>query len=319
VEIAIMAVLLSSFLLVAGTVTSNDIESVYLQRRLKMVEEQIALRDVCDEEVLRAMRTVPRHKFVPEHLTDMAYCDTPLPIGMGQTISQPYIVAYMTELLGPVKGRKILEIGTGSGYQSAMLAEMGADVYTVEILEPLSLFARSVINGLGYQNVHFKTGDGYLGWEENAPYDGIIVTAAPGKIPEPLKNQLREGGKMVIPVGDGMQELLLLTKSNDGFDEEKVAPVAFVPMKLPCSRLTTAPEVIDTPLPPLPEMTFRAPADVPRSLIGALGQHFDEAQLVELAAAIAWENYRARFNRAFDVQAVGYSEGAACALPERTA
>jgi len=225
-----MAVLLSSFLLVAGTVTSNDIESVYLQRRLKMVEEQIALRDVCDEEVLRAMRTVPRHKFVPEHLTDMAYCDTPLPIGMGQTISQPYIVAYMTELLGPVKGRKILEIGTGSGYQSAMLAEMGADVYTVEILEPLSLFARSVINGLGYQNVHFKTGDGYLGWEENAPYDGIIVTAAPGKIPEPLKNQLREGGKMVIPVGDGMQELLLLTKSNDGFDEEKVAPVAFVPM-----------------------------------------------------------------------------------------
>jgi len=225
-----MAVLLSSFLLVAGTVTSNDIESVYLQRRLKMVEEQIALRDVCDEEVLRAMRTVPRHKFVPEHLTDMAYCDTLLPIGMGQTISQPYIVAYMTELLGPVKGRKILEIGTGSGYQSAMLAEMGADVYTVEILEPLSLFARSVINGLGYQNVHFKTGDGYLGWEENAPYDGIIVTAAPGKIPEPLKNQLREGGKMVIPVGDGMQELLLLTKSNDGFDEEKVAPVAFVPM-----------------------------------------------------------------------------------------
>ena len=230
VEIAIMAVLLSSFLLVAGTVTSNDIESVYLQRRLKMVEEQIALRDVCDEEVLKAMRTVPRHKFVPEHLTDMAYCDTPLPIGMGQTISQPYIVAYMTELLGPVKGRKILEIGTGSGYQSAVLAEMGADVYTVEILEPLTLFARSIINGLGYKNVHFRTGDGYLGWEEHAPYDGIIVTAAAGEIPEPLKNQLREGGKMIIPLGDGLQELTLITRKKDGFDEEKVAPVAFVPM-----------------------------------------------------------------------------------------
>lgn len=229
-ELAIIAVLLSSFLLVAGTVNSTDIESVFLQRRLKMVEEQIALRDVSDEEVLRAMRTVPRHKFVPEHLTDMAYCDTPLPIGMGQTISQPYIVAYMTELLGPVKGRKILEIGTGSGYQAAVLAEMGAEVYTIEILEPLSLFARSVINGLGYKNVHFRTGDGSLGWEEHAPYDAIIVTAAAGEIPEPLRKQLREGGKLIIPVGDGLQELVLLTKRKDGFDEEKVAPVAFVPM-----------------------------------------------------------------------------------------
>jgi protein-L-isoaspartate(D-aspartate) O-methyltransferase len=205
-------------------------ESIYRQRRLKMVEEQMALRDVSDEEVLRAMRTVPRHKFVPEHLADLAYCDTPLPIGMGQTISQPYIVAFMTELLVPLKGLKVLEIGTGSGYQAAVLAEMGAEVYTVEILEPLSLFARSVINGLGYQNVHFKTGDGYLGWEEHAPYDGIIVTAAPGEIPEPLRKQLRDGGKMVIPVGNDMQELMLLTKRKDGFDEEKVAPVMFVPM-----------------------------------------------------------------------------------------
>jgi protein-L-isoaspartate(D-aspartate) O-methyltransferase len=225
-----MAVLLSSFLLIAGTVNSTDMESIYRQRRLKMVEEQMALRDVSDEEVLRAMRTVPRHKFVPEHLADLAYCDTPLPIGMGQTISQPYIVAFMTELLVPLKGLKVLEIGTGSGYQAAVLAEMGAEVYTVEILEPLSLFARSVINGLGYQNVHFKTGDGYLGWEEHAPYDGIIVTAAPGEIPEPLRKQLRDGGKMVIPVGNDMQELMLLTKRKDGFDEEKVAPVMFVPM-----------------------------------------------------------------------------------------
>lgn len=225
-----MAVLLSSFLLIAGTVNSTDMESIYRQRRLKMVEEQMALRDVSDGEVLRAMRTVPRHKFVPEHLADLAYCDTPLPIGMGQTISQPYIVAFMTELLVPLKGLKVLEIGTGSGYQAAVLAEMGAEVYTVEILEPLSLFARSVINGLGYQNVHFKTGDGYLGWEEHAPYDRIIVTAAPGEIPEPLRKQLRDGGKLVIPVGNDMQELMLLTKRKDGFDEEKVAPVMFVPM-----------------------------------------------------------------------------------------
>jgi len=230
VELALMAVLLSSFLLIVGTVKTTDIESIYQLRRLKMVEEQIALRDVIDGEVLRAMKKVPRHRFVPEHLTDMAYCDTPLPIGMGQTISQPYIVAFMTELLCPVKGMKVLEIGTGSGYQAAVLAEMGAEVYTVEILEPLSLFARSVINGLGYQNVHFRTGDGYLGWEEHAPYDAIIVTAAPGEIPEPLREQLRVGGKMVIPVGNDMQELVLLTKRKDGFDEEKVAPVMFVPM-----------------------------------------------------------------------------------------
>ena len=229
-ELALMAMLLSSFLLIAGTVNSTNMESIYHHRRLKMVEEQIALRDLTNEEVLSAMRTVPRHKFVPDHLAEMAYCDTPLPIGMGQTISQPYIVAFMTGLLDPVKGMKVLEIGTGSGYQAAVLAEMGARVYTVEILEPLSLFARSVIKELGYQNVHFRTGDGYLGWEEHAPYDRIIVTAAPGMIPLPLKHQLKEGGKMVIPVGDGMQELILLTKKKDGFEEEKVAPVMFVPM-----------------------------------------------------------------------------------------
>ena len=229
-ELAILAVLLSSFLLVAGAVNTTNAESVYNLRRLKMVEEQIALRDVSDEDVLKAMKTVPRHKFVPDHLADMAYCDTPLPIGMGQTISQPYIVAFMTELLGPLKGRKVLEIGTGSGYQTAVLVEMGAEVYTIEILEPLSLFARSVIKGLGYHKIHFKTGDGYLGWEEHAPYDCIIVTAAAKDIPQPLVNQLREGGRMVIPVGEVMQELLLLTKTKDGYDQEKVAPVMFVPL-----------------------------------------------------------------------------------------
>ncbi len=229
-ELALILVLFTSFLLIAGTMNSFDQESVHKQRRLDMVDEQIAFRDITSPEVLRAMRTVPRHRFVPEYLADLAYGDTPLPIGMGQTISQPYIVAFMTELLAPEKGQKVLEIGTGSGYQAAVLAELGAEVYTVEILEPLSLFARSVINGLGYSNVHFKTGDGFAGWEEHAPYDGIIVTAAPEEIPEPLKAQLREGGRMVIPVGDGMQELLLLTKTKDGFDEERVAPVRFVPM-----------------------------------------------------------------------------------------
>jgi len=229
-ELALIFVMLSSFLILAGAVNSTETENVYRQRRLDMVEEQIALRDIVMPEVLRAMRTVPRHKFVPEHLVELAYSDTPLPIGMGQTISQPYIVAYMTELIRPGKGQKVLEIGTGSGYQAAVLAEMGAEVYTVEILEPLSLFARSVINGLGYSNVHFKTGDGYLGWEEHAPYDAVIVTAAPGEIPGPLKAQLREGGRMVIPVADDGQDLLLLTKAKEGIEEERVAPEMFVPM-----------------------------------------------------------------------------------------
>jgi protein-L-isoaspartate(D-aspartate) O-methyltransferase len=216
--------------MVAGVMDSVDANIVYRQRRLDMVEDQIELRGISMPEVLKAMQTVPRHNFVPEHLTELAYADSPLPIGMGQTISQPYIVALMTELLSPQRSQKVLEIGTGSGYQAAVLAEMGCEVYTVEILEPLSLFARSVINGIGYCNVHFKTGDGYLGWEEHAPYDAVIVTAAPHKIPEPLKKQLREGGKMVIPVeGDG-QNLLLLTKKKDGFDEETVTPVMFVPM-----------------------------------------------------------------------------------------
>ncbi len=222
--------LFSTFLFIAAAVNSPDAESVYRHRRIDMVEEQIASRGVSLPEVLSAMCAVPRHKFIPEYLTELAYKDAPLPIGMGQTISQPYIVALMTELLAPEKGQKVLEIGTGSGYQAAVLAEMGAEVYTVEILEPLSLFSRSVINGLGYTNVHFKTGDGYLGWEDHAPYDGIIVTAAPEEIPEPLKDQLKEGGRMVIPLGDEMQELLLLTKGKDGFDEERIAPVRFVPM-----------------------------------------------------------------------------------------
>jgi protein-L-isoaspartate(D-aspartate) O-methyltransferase len=229
-ELVLSLLLFSSYLMVAGVLNSADAGTVYRQRRQDMVEDQLSLRGISMPEVLRAMQSVPRHKFVPEHLTDLAYTDSPLPIGMGQTISQPYIVALMTELMSPEKGRKVLEIGTGSGYQAAVLAEIGCEVYTIEILEPLSLFARSVINGLGYCNVHFKTGDGYLGWEEHAPYDAIIVTAAPREIPEPLKQQLREGGRMVIPVEDDGQDLLLLTKTKDGFRDERITPVKFVPM-----------------------------------------------------------------------------------------
>jgi protein-L-isoaspartate(D-aspartate) O-methyltransferase len=229
-ELALLIVFLTSFLMLAGIVNTPGAETIYKHRRRDMVEEQIALRDITMPEVLRAMKTVPRHKFVPEHLADPAYTDSPLPIGMGQTISQPYIVALMTELLSPERGQRVLEIGTGSGYQAAVLAEMGCLVYTIEILEPLSLFARSVINGLGYSNVHFKTGDGHLGWEEHAPYDAIIVTAAPREVPVQLKKQLRESGRMVIPVEDDGQDLLLLTKKKDGFDEERITPVRFVPM-----------------------------------------------------------------------------------------
>lgn len=195
-----------------------------------MVDDQLVSREIVNEGVLAAMLKVPRHKFVPEGLILNAYEDCPLPIGMGQTISQPYIVAFMTELLNIQKGDKVLEIGTGSGYQAAILAEIGCDVYTIEIVESLSLRAKEILLELGYKNIHFKIGDGYMGWKENAPYNAIIVTAAPPQVPGPLVEQLKEGGKMVIPVGDYFQELLLLKKTKDGVKEKKVSPVRFVPM-----------------------------------------------------------------------------------------
>jgi protein-L-isoaspartate(D-aspartate) O-methyltransferase len=205
--------------------------------RLEMVATQIANRDVSDPAVLTAMRKVPRHKFMSEKLWSEAYEDHPLPIGDGQTISQPYIVAKMTELAGVKKGSKVLEIGTGSGYQAAVLAEMGAEVYSIEILESLSKQAEKNLSVTAYRTVHLRVGDGYRGWPETAPFDAIIVTAAPEKVPQPLIDQLKVGGKLVIPVGKsggfwfGHQELVVIEKKEKETITKNVFPVSFVPMR----------------------------------------------------------------------------------------
>ncbi len=199
--------------------------------RERMVEQQLQARDITDPAVLEAMSAVPRHEFMPEGQRPLAYTDQPLPIGHGQTISQPYIVALMTQTLNLEPGEKVLEIGTGSGYQAAVLAEITDRVYTIEILEPLARQARGTLERLGYDNVEVKTGDGYRGWPEHAPFDAIVVTAAPDHIPQPLEDQLAVGGRMVIPVGSYYQELMLLRKGEDGnLTREGVIPVRFVPM-----------------------------------------------------------------------------------------
>jgi protein-L-isoaspartate(D-aspartate) O-methyltransferase len=196
-----------------------------------MVEQQIEARGISDPATLAALRTVPRHEFLPMRLRSEAYADYPLPIGHGQTISQPFIVAFMTEAIRPQPGEKILEIGAGSGYQAAILAQMGAQVYTIEIVEPLAEMARQTLERLGYKNARVKSGDGFRGWPEHAPFDAIIVTCAPDKIPAPLVEQLRDGGRMIIPVGSGMnQELVLLRKKGDKIEKQSVLPVRFVPM-----------------------------------------------------------------------------------------
>ncbi|UCD95660.1 MAG: protein-L-isoaspartate(D-aspartate) O-methyltransferase [Candidatus Zixiibacteriota bacterium] len=195
-----------------------------------MVETQIARRDITDKNVLEAMRTVPRHLFVPEEFRDDAYRDGPLPIGHDQTISQPYIVAIMTQLLKIDSVSKVLEIGTGSGYQAAVLAEISDSVYTIEIIPALGRHADSLLDSLGYTSVQVRVGDGYLGWPEAEPFDAIIVTAAAPKLPQPLLDQLKVGGRMVIPVGQFSQELMLITKSEEGVVKESVIPVRFVPM-----------------------------------------------------------------------------------------
>jgi protein-L-isoaspartate(D-aspartate) O-methyltransferase len=202
-------------------------------QRRQMVSEQIRARGVSDPAVLAAMSVVPRHRFVPSDYQPMAYEDRPLPIGHGQTISQPYIVARMSELLALKKGARVLEVGTGSGYQAAVLAEMGATVFSIEIIAALGTVAEKVLGAMGYGNLQLKIGDGYQGWPEHAPFDGIIVTCAPSHIPEPLKEQLAEGGRMVIPVGlkGGLQKLVLLRKLKGQITQEKIFDVLFVPMK----------------------------------------------------------------------------------------
>jgi len=198
--------------------------------REKMVETQIKARGVKDPRVLSALLKVERHRFVPEEYLDSAYADQPLPIGEGQTISQPYIVALMTELLELKGNEKVLEVGTGSGYQAAVLAELAKEVYSIEIVEPLATTAKNRLLELSYQNIKIKAGDGYLGWPEAAPFDAIIITCAPDHIPEPLVEQLREGGRMVLPVGAYAQELKKIVKRSGKIETTDIIPVVFVPM-----------------------------------------------------------------------------------------
>jgi protein-L-isoaspartate(D-aspartate) O-methyltransferase len=213
-----------------GGQAADPVESDWQMQRDEMVSRQIEARGIKDPAVLESMRTVPRHLFVPEIARDGAYQDSPLPIGDSQTISQPYIVALMTELLEVGPGSKVLEIGTGSGYQAAVLAAMGVEVYSIEIRTRLCERAQETLAELGYTNVEVRCGDGYGGWPEKAPFDGIVVTAAPELVPDPLLDQLAPGANLVIPVGDFYQELKVITPTGEGFSERAVIPVRFVPM-----------------------------------------------------------------------------------------
>ncbi len=202
----------------------------YQKKREKMVKDQIEARGIKDGKILEAMRKVPRHLFVPWNMRAYAYHDEPLPIGEGQTISQPYIVAYMSEVLRLKGNEKILEVGTGSGYQAAILAEVGKEVYTLDIVKSLSLRAEKVLKKMEYKNIYFKVGDGTYGWKEHAPYDAIMVTAAPVAVPEALRQQLKVSGRMIVPVGSAFQELVLVTREKKKFKEKKLLPVRFVPL-----------------------------------------------------------------------------------------
>jgi len=199
--------------------------------RQKMVQEQLKPRGIHDERVLSALSKVPREAFVPENMRAQSYADSALPIGHDQTISQPFIVAYMTEQLRVQPTDRVLEIGTGSGYQTAILAELVKDVYTIEIVEPLAKDASARLARLGYSNAHVKIGDGFQGWPDVAPFDAIIVTCAPDKVPQPLTQQLKEGGRMIIPVGNGLdQQLFLLEKTDGQMAQRAILPVRFLPM-----------------------------------------------------------------------------------------
>jgi protein-L-isoaspartate(D-aspartate) O-methyltransferase len=203
----------------------------FAAQRQRMVQQQLVTRGINDARVLAAMAKVPREEFVTPESRTASYEDGPLPIGYAQTISQPYIVAFMTEQLRPKPSDRVLEVGTGSGYQAAILAELVSEVYSIEIVEPLAKNAEATLQRLGYKNVHLKIGDGYKGWPEEGPFDAIIVTCAPDKVPQPLVDQLKDGGRMVIPVGDKFaQQLYLLEKKNGQLKQSATLPVRFVPM-----------------------------------------------------------------------------------------
>jgi protein-L-isoaspartate(D-aspartate) O-methyltransferase len=202
----------------------------FAAERRRMVDEQLRARDIKDARVLDAMRRVPRHEFVPPERRSQAYVDSPLPIGHDQTISQPYIVAFMTQALEVQPEHRVLEIGTGSGYQAAVLAELAREVFTIEIVAPLAERARETLARLGYRNIRTRTGNGYLGWPEHAPYDRVMVTAAPDDVPRALVEQLKIGGLMAIPVGTVVQELRILRRTEKGTETLATLPVRFVPM-----------------------------------------------------------------------------------------
>ena len=203
----------------------------FAAQRRQMVQQQLVTRGITDQRVLAVMAKVPREEFVTPDSRAASYEDGPLAIGYAQTISQPYIVAFMTEQLRPKPSDRVLEVGTGSGYQAAILAELVSEVYSIEIVEPLAKNAEATLQRLGYKNVHLKIGDGYKGWPETAPFDAIIVTCAPDKVPQPLVDQLKDDGRMIIPVGDRFaQQLYLLEKKNDQLKQSATLPVRFVPM-----------------------------------------------------------------------------------------
>ncbi len=201
----------------------------YAKQRRQLVEE-LRSEGITSQAVLNALLKVPRHKFVPSSYRHLAYRNRPLPIGQDQTISQPFIVGYMTEAAEIAPGERVLEIGTGSGYQAAVLAELAKEVYTIEIIPELAESARTLLREMGYKNVQVKTGNGYEGWAEHAPFDAIVVTAAPDEVPKALVEQLAVRGKMVVPVGSGFQQMVIITKTDSGVVERRTIPVAFVPM-----------------------------------------------------------------------------------------
>jgi protein-L-isoaspartate(D-aspartate) O-methyltransferase len=221
--------ILTVFFILSIRVFSGD---AYSEPRERMVKRQIENRGIADKAVLTAMRKVQRHLFVPGSLEDRAYDDNPLPIGFGQTISQPYIVAFMTEIIDPKPESKVLEVGTGSGYHAAVMAETVASVYTIEIVRELAETAAKRLKGLGYKNVQVRNDDGYHGWKENGPYDAIVVTAAAEYVPPPLIEQLKDGGKMIIPVGSPFltQNLILVEKKDGKVTTRNILPVRFVPL-----------------------------------------------------------------------------------------